>query len=155
MACAVRSDNTIVCFGTGSWTVSGANYASVSVGAAHACAITTDGALTCWGEDREGQVSTAPTAPVFQRCTQVNAGTVHSCAVLDDGSLECWGNNQFGEINVATLPAGVRYTRRGRSATTVGDLSQAKIHNLCTAPKRRSRHCHVEGSRQRLAVWPR
>jgi hypothetical protein len=83
MACAVRSDNTIVCFGSGSWTVSGANYASVSVGASHACAITTDGALTCWGEDREGQVSTAPTAPIGQRFTQVDAGTVHSCAVLD------------------------------------------------------------------------
>jgi alpha-tubulin suppressor-like RCC1 family protein len=62
----------------------------VSAGLDHACAITRDGALACWG----AETSTAPPDGVF---TQVSAGNRYSCAVREDGAVLCWGNTSHGE----------------------------------------------------------
>ena len=64
-------------------------YTTLSSGANHACALTTDGTVMCWGADDFGQVSGRPTAGRF---VQVSSGGNHSCALRDDGALLCWGS---------------------------------------------------------------
>lgn len=79
-------------------TIAG-TYASVSVGSFDdLCALTTDGAIVCWGYNNYGQ--DAPPSGTF---TSVSVGGGSACAVRSDGTLACWGNNSCGQ---ATPPAG-------------------------------------------------
>lgn len=79
-------------------TIAG-TYASVSVGSSDdVCALTTDGAILCWGYNSYGQ--DVPPSGAF---TSVSVGGGSACAVRSDGTLACWGNNSCGQ---ATPPAG-------------------------------------------------
>ena len=66
----------------------------VSAGDGFACAVTTDGAVECWGDNELGQ-----TVAPAERFSQVSAGGDHTCAVTTDGAVECWGWNDDGESN--------------------------------------------------------
>ena len=70
----------------------------VTTGTFHACVRKADGAITCWGNDDDGQLN-APTGSFIQ----INAGDFHTCAVRMDGVVLCWGNNGS---NRATPPPG-------------------------------------------------
>ena len=52
----------------------------------HACALTTDGAITCWGTNASGESNTPD-----GRFTAVTVGGAHSCGVRTDRSITCWG----------------------------------------------------------------
>lgn len=78
----------------------------VSAGDRHTCAITSDGALRCWGENLQFQtgvealsyVSTpTPVAPAL-RFGQVAAGSTHTCAVRTNGVVYCWGEGRLGAL---------------------------------------------------------
>lgn len=77
----------------------------LSVGVRHACRIE-DGELTCWGENRQGQLGlgdqnerTAPTR-VGDRSSwlDVAAAEEHTCAIAAPGRTYCWGNNLSGQL---------------------------------------------------------
>ncbi len=84
----------------------------VAAGGAHTCAITSDGGLSCWGDDGDGQVTGLPPTPgrslstpsrrYGSGVTAVAAGTAHTCAVLA-GEVVCWGRNLEGQAP-ATVP---------------------------------------------------
>jgi alpha-tubulin suppressor-like RCC1 family protein len=83
----------------------GTHFASISAGAHHTCAITTDHQAFCWGANDAGQVSAfAPGGPTLVQVpgtfgwAQISAGYSHSCAVRTDGALFCWGANARGEL---------------------------------------------------------
>lgn len=91
------------------------NYQEVAVGLSHSCAITTSGALKCWGLNTNGQLGlgnlTASTTP-----KTVNAGTTYSkvavgsdstCAISSSGALSCWGNNNYGQVGDGTTTSRV------------------------------------------------
>jgi hypothetical protein len=96
---------------------------ALAAGAAHTCAITTSGALLCWGSNDEGQVTgTATAAPVAaprvvfaSGATAVAAGKAHTCAVVS-GQLRCFGRNAEGQApatragSAVALAAGDRHT---------------------------------------------
>ena len=81
---------------------------SVSLGVAHSCAVTADGALWCWGRNDAGQLGdgtrrlrAAPTRVRFgsdRAILSVAAGAGHTCAVDASGALACWGRNTRGAI---------------------------------------------------------
>ncbi len=88
-------------------------FSSISVGASHACALTSDGTAYCWGNNADAELGdstttnrTAPTAVSTDvKFKAISAGSQHTCALTAaDGSLVCWGRNQFGEIGLS-LPA--------------------------------------------------
>lgn len=125
-ACAVKTTGRLFCWGDdrfgdlgngGSNTprntpteVAGhaTNWAAVSVGDAHACALKTSGRLFCWGLDANGQLGDSTTignrnvpTQVAGRATDwvaVDAGSGHTCALKASGRLFCWGWDQFGAL---------------------------------------------------------
>ncbi|HEX3867653.1 MAG TPA: hypothetical protein VHV78_12910, partial [Gemmatimonadaceae bacterium] len=86
-------------------------FSSMSVGAAHACALTSDGSAYCWGDNSGGQLGdstttsrTAPTPVVTDlKFKSISAGSQHTCAITTDGFVACWGTNVAGEIGL-TVP---------------------------------------------------
>lgn len=92
---------------------SATNWASVSAGPNHTCAVTTTGALYCWGGNSYGQLgnpfastfsgsNTAVTVAAGQTWKKVAAIDQHTCAIRNDQSLWCWGSNVSGELGQGT-----------------------------------------------------
>ncbi len=84
---------------------------AVRAGGYHTCALTTAGAVTCWGANEKGQLgnnlsyeSTVPTAvsALPGGVKAISAGGSHTCALLADGTVRCWGDNAFGQLGNGT-----------------------------------------------------
>ena len=98
--CAIRTDSTIVCWGSNTFGEASAppgTYKAVSAGDFHSCALKTDGTAACWGHP--SGVGTPP----FETLVALSAGDQHNCAIRTDGSLVCWGADNAGQ---ATPPPG-------------------------------------------------
>jgi alpha-tubulin suppressor-like RCC1 family protein len=106
--CGVRyTDGAIECWGErfAADPPSGA-FSRVAVGGSHGCGLTAGGAITCWGDNANGQTSVPP--GVYRGVT---LGTAHSCGYRMDQSIVCWGDNRLGQAspvpsNYAQLTAG-------------------------------------------------
>jgi len=79
---------------------------SIGGGAAHTCAVISDGRLFCWGSNtryqlgpvRDGNESHFPVpVPLPGFVKSVSGGDFHTCAELNDESVYCWGSNIFGQ----------------------------------------------------------
>ena len=77
----------------------------------HTCAVTTAGALQCWGNNSAGQLGDGTIAnrstPVdvtglTSGVAAVAAGGQHTCAVTTAGALQCWGINLLGQLGDGT-----------------------------------------------------
>ena len=67
-------------------------YAALSTGLHHSCAIAADQTIDCWGLIGSGE-SDVPDG----QYTAVSAGTSHTCAIATDNTIDCWGNNGSGK----------------------------------------------------------
>ena len=108
--------------------------AAVSTGYVHACALTTAGALKCWGANGVGQLGNAATANsstpagVNQLASGVAAVSTswdHTCAVTTAGGLKCWGYNGTGQLGIGTntdraVPVDVTGMTSGVAAASTG-----------------------------------
>ena len=90
------------------------DWAAVSAGEDHTCAVKTDHTLWCWGENGFGQLGDGTTSgsdvPVQEHThasdwAAVSASLYHTCAVKTDHSLWCWGDNGTGELGDGTTPS--------------------------------------------------
>jgi len=81
----------------------------IAAGYSHTCALTTAGAVKCWGyggEGRLGNNSSLPSAvPVdvvglSSGVVSLSAGRMHNCAVMNTGVAMCWGYNAGGQLGV-------------------------------------------------------
>jgi len=123
--CALRSDETIACWGNDSYGQLGdgrsarprpglttATGTKIAVGKHHTC--TSGGArVTCWGHNSDGQLG-ATTATDYQltpiaadqpwagNVTSLTAGGYHTCVLIDDGTAWCWGYNGYGQLGDGT-----------------------------------------------------
>lgn len=160
-ACALDTDGKAYCWGGGNTNAgqlgnganaqattpvavtmpSGKAFTSISAGFTHACALTTDSLIYCWGSNTNGQLGTGDTTNVNvptavstsgvlsgKTPTAVSAGALYTCAVAS-GNAYCWGlqtngklgNGQTGSGNV-TSPAAVDASGvlSGKTLTKIG-----------------------------------
>ena len=101
----------------------------------HACAITTAGAVKCWGSNGSGQLGdgthTDRDTPVdvsglASGVADVSASSFDTCAVTASGGVKCWGANTNGELGDGTTgtgsdsPVDVSTLRSGVAEVSVG-----------------------------------
>jgi alpha-tubulin suppressor-like RCC1 family protein len=124
-SCAITSERRLKCWGGYDYHVSDNQLASerniepVDVpgfeggvkaialgGSGDACAVGSDGSVTCWGNERRSeQVSVfglrVPTVAIA-------AGGFHACAAVKDGQVACWGRNTVGQTGSLPEPWNAR-----------------------------------------------
>jgi hypothetical protein len=83
--------------------------AALAHGGAHTCAISSKGAVYCWGNNGFGQVGDAKSAndhplpsAVGLNAVAIACGNAHSCALLSNGDVMCWGWNFQGQLGDTT-----------------------------------------------------
>ena len=132
--CAIRVDGTLWCWGRNGARQLGVGdstdrpsptqvlivapevgpddqWAVVSAGDDHTCAIQVDGSLWCWGSNGNGQLGRSETV-IRERpgrvgmrndWSRVSLGRDTSCAVDSAGAAWCWGRNDVGQLGVGDL----------------------------------------------------
>jgi alpha-tubulin suppressor-like RCC1 family protein len=128
--CAVRSDDSVYCWGYNAYGELGDGTTTnqgtpvkvqnldaakgVAAGRYFTCALLTTNAVSCWGNNTGGQLgdgtsvshtSPAPTTS-FGDVASIDAGTNHPCAVTTSGQLFCWGSFGLGDL-ASDVPAQV------------------------------------------------
>ncbi|MBN9366115.1 MAG: IPTL-CTERM sorting domain-containing protein [Comamonadaceae bacterium] len=117
----------------------GAGVAAIAAGDTHSCALTTAGAVLCWGFNGSGQLgddsTTQRTTPVdvkgvggsgtLSDVAAIAAGTSHTCALTTAGAVHCWGNNSYGQLGDGSTanrltPVAVSGLGSGVAAIAVG-----------------------------------
>ena len=93
-------------------------FTQIASGSTHTCALDGSGGAYCWGDNREGQLGTAPgtectwsdvTGPYNCRTTpapvsgslvfrSISAGFRFTCGITTQGGAYCWGQNAHGQL---------------------------------------------------------
>ena len=84
--------------------------ASISTGNSHTCAVTTAGAVKCWGlnngtigdDTTTNRSVPTQTSGLTTGAKAIATGNVHSCAIDSDGIAKCWGRNTRGGLGDGT-----------------------------------------------------
>jgi alpha-tubulin suppressor-like RCC1 family protein len=123
-SCVVTTSRTVKCWGYGGFgnlgngasptysstpvdVVGLSSVSEVAVGDNSVCAVTTSGAVKCWGKNDVGQLgngvagnSNVPVnvSGLSSGVRTIRAGQLHFCAILDTGSMKCWGRNSEGQL---------------------------------------------------------
>ena len=141
----------------------GLQFAFISAGQRHTCAITRTREAYCWGSNESGQVSDFGNGgPVLTKVssslpwTQITAGFSHTCAVRSDGLLVCWGSNDRGQLgNGSLLPGTTRTLITAPVATASAGQSRTCARTTvgvvyCWGVDLGGRRCIIEKSRTEL-----
>ncbi len=92
--------------GTATIRVQALDFASVTSGMGHTCALAVDGTAWCWGANEHGQLGTGDKSPSTVPLpvaggltfTSIAAGAGYTCAVTPNGQGYCWGDNSMMEL---------------------------------------------------------
>jgi alpha-tubulin suppressor-like RCC1 family protein len=138
-------DNTVLSRSTPDAVVgfpAGVRVTQVSTGAYHTCALSSAGAVYCWGSNSHGQLGNGNTTdqrkpvqvvglPAGVTVTQVGAGSYHTCA-LSSGAVYCWGYNYYGQLGdgTTTAPTAPYYRQSPTAVDTSGALAGVTVSQI-------------------------
>ncbi len=154
--CARRASGEISCWGSatygklgnnsnvgseaypiGHWSLE--NAGAVGLGAAHACARSASGSVSCWGRGDlfgslgDGTVTDSWTSVLVSGLSTVSSigiGYSHGCAVRTTGDVLCWGRNDQGQIGDGTT------TQRNTPVpVTLSNVSEVALGTLHTCAR--------------------
>ena len=137
--------------------------AQVVTGAAHTCALSTAGEVTCWGDNSFGQLGlghinnigdneTPSTAGLVDVASgsdtviQLVAGDTHTCALLSSNFVRCWGNGadgrlgHGGEVTVGDDEAPWIFGDLRISVDPIAEIASGKNHT-CALTDQGKVHC--------------
>lgn len=89
----------------------GSGVRAIAAGYEHTCALTTAGAVQCWGWNTGGQLgdgtktvrlAPVPVAGLSSGVQAIAGGVYHTCALLTAGSVYCWGANTVRQLGDGT-----------------------------------------------------
>ena len=115
--------------------------AAVAAGNSHTCALTSSGAMKCWGFNGYGQLGDNSTtnrllpvavAGLSGGVNAIAAGSSHSCAVTSVGQAKCWGYNIDGQLGDGTttnrsVPVNVSGLSSGVTTLGAGDYHTCAV----------------------------
>jgi len=122
--CAITAEGAAVCWGRNNYgqlgigstdtkqtptQVSGltSGVRAITAGDYHSCAITSTGAVRCWGLGTSGELgngasnsSNIPvaTSVVTSGVQAIAAGASHTCAITSANAVRCWGKGDYGAL---------------------------------------------------------
>jgi len=133
---------------------------SLTVGIRYACALDSDGAPWCWGDnfnlvqlDNSVGMTVSPTMlPTSERFTRLHAAEWTVCGLRMDGALRCWGDNSFGQLgngntSNVTAPAAV-----GNDAITDWTDFAVGTHHGCALRSTGEAYCWGSNRHSQLAT---
>jgi alpha-tubulin suppressor-like RCC1 family protein len=153
--CAIKTNGKIYCWGRNYFGGLGNNptadspvpvqestaatdWANVSAGGGHTCAVKTNGTLSCWGNNESGQLGNnsfhsrgepVQESTAVKDWANVSAGYYHTCAVKTNGTLFCWGG---GHTEVGMTGTSGHYTSVSYSSTLNYGLVPVQVSTAAT-----------------------
>ena len=119
----------------------GTTFTAVTAGDYHACAITRDGQVECWGDNQhrqlgDGSTDTISILPVtvsnLSGVKAIAASGSHTCALTRNGAVLCWGENTSGQLGDGTTldrgtPVAVNGLPGGIAKISAGETNSCAI----------------------------
>jgi hypothetical protein len=126
-ALALRSNSSVVAWGTEVAPPGLSNVVAVAGGGFHALALKSDGTVLAWGGPNTYGETTVPAG--LTNVVDIAAGRSFSLALKSDGTVIGWGENMYGQTNipfglsnVVAIAGGGGYGDEGRSFAIRIDL---------------------------------
>jgi hypothetical protein len=84
-------------------------WAHITVGRDHSCGLKSDGSISCWGCNTNGQHNSPEGSFVA-----IDSGMTHTCAIDQAGAVSCWGSNTSNSLNApdavfSSIACGLNY----------------------------------------------
>jgi alpha-tubulin suppressor-like RCC1 family protein len=153
-SCALTTGGKVFCWGKnefgqlGNGTVrnssatpvavkSGVTFRAISAGSTHTCALGTDNAAYCWGDNLSGAVGSTmyqaePTPVDIDRgrygFAQIVAGGNTTCALTAQGEAYCWGENRHGQAGVGNRDERIPIGRKAQRDVRFSNLMLGERH---------------------------
>ncbi|MCH8161023.1 MAG: chromosome condensation regulator RCC1 [Chloroflexi bacterium] len=114
----------------------------IGVGVGHACAVTGEGEVFCWGDAANGQLGAASLPPIEPTpvpvlvegldvpIEAVAGGEHHTCALAASGTVKCWGASWGGNLGDGSEPGGDAISPV--DAAGLSDVTQISVGSYTT-----------------------